>query len=217
MYEQVGKKWAVLALALSATAATGAVIAHGGSGSGMGSGQGMMSQGQGMMGGQGQGMMGQGMGQGMMGQGMGQGMMGHGMGQGMGPGMMGHGMMGHGMMGQGMGPGMMGQGMMGPYMSGVLGLSAEQREQLEGIQRENAGEHWQMMQEMQQHRRNMMEAYGQEAPDPGKVGDAFSRMMETRRDMIEQQVRMQNRMREVLTDEQRRQLQEMQRFHWSDQ
>ena len=201
MYEQISKKSAVLALALSATLASGAAIAHGGSGSGMGGGQGMMSQGQGMMGGQGQGMM---MGPGMMGQGMGPGMMG----QGMGPGMMGQGMMGQGMMGQ---------GMMGPYMSGVLGLSAEQREQLEGIQRENAGEHWQMMQEMQQHRRNMMEAYGQEAPDPGKVGDAFSRMMETRRDMIEQQVRMQNRMREVLTDEQRERMQEMQRFHWSDQ
>jgi Spy/CpxP family protein refolding chaperone len=132
--------------------------------------------------------------------------------------MMGQGMMGQGMMGQGMmGQGMMGQGMMGPYMSGVLGLSAEQREQLEDIQRENAGEHWQMMQEMQQHRRNMMEAYGQETPDPEAVGEAYARMMETRRGMIEQQVRMQNRMHEVLTDEQRQRLQEMQRFHWSGQ
>ncbi|MDZ7788337.1 MAG: periplasmic heavy metal sensor [Halofilum sp. (in: g-proteobacteria)] len=128
------------------------------------------------------------------------------MGQGMGP----------GMMGQGMGPGMMGQGMMGPYVSGVLGLSDDQRRQMEEIQRENASEHWQMMQEMQQHRGNMMEAYDQDAPDPDAVGDAFSRMMETRRGMIEQQVRMQNRMREVLTEEQRKRLDEMRRFNWSE-
>ncbi len=202
MYEPTSKKWAVLALTLSATIVSGAVVAHGGSGSGMSGGQGMMGSGQG-----GQGMMGHGQGHGMMG-GQGQGMMGGEnrsmMGQGMGQCMMGgqgHGMMGHGMMGQ---------GMTGPYMSGVLGLSAEQREQLEEIQRENASEHWQMMREMQQHRRNMMKAYGQDAPDPEEVGDAFSRMMETRRDMIEQRVRMQNRMREVLTDEQRKQLDEMQ-------
>jgi Spy/CpxP family protein refolding chaperone len=35
--------------------------------------------------------------------------------------------------------------------------------------------------------------------------------------MIEQRVRMQNRMREVLTDEQRERLSEMQRFHGSGQ
>jgi Spy/CpxP family protein refolding chaperone len=189
MYEPISKKCAVFALALSATLASGVVVAQSGSGSGMGAGQQMMGQGQGMMG------------PGMMGPGM------------MGPGMMGQGMMGQGMMG----PGMMGQGMMGPYVSGVLGLSDDQRGQMEEIQRENASEHWQMMQEMQQHRRNMMEAYDQDAPDPDEVGDAFSRMMETRRGMIEQQVRMQNRMREVLTEEQRKRLGEMRRFNWSDQ
>ncbi len=196
MYESISKKWTVLALAVSVAIVSGAVVAHGGSGSGMGGGQGMMGSGQ-----SGEGMKGHG--QGMMGQG--HGMMGQG-----------HGMMGgHGMPGQG--HGMMGQGMMDPYVSGVLGLSADQREQLEEIQRENAAEHWQMMQEMQQHRHNMMEAYGQDTPDPDEVGDAFSRMMETRRGMIEQRVRMQNRMREVLTDEQRERLGEMQRFHGSGQ
>ena len=203
MYEPISKKCAVFALALSATLASGVVVAQSGSGSGMGAGQQMMGQGQGMMG---PGMMGPGM--------MGPGMMGQGM---MGQGMMGQGMMGQGMMGQGMmGPGMMGQGMMGPYVSGVLGLSDDQRGQMEEIQRENASEHWQMMQEMQQHRRNMMEAYDQDAPDPDEVGDAFSRMMETRRGMIEQQVRVQNRMREVLTEEQRKRLDEMRRFNWSE-
>jgi len=176
MYEPISNKCAIFALALSATLASGAVVAQSGSGSGMGGGQQMMGQGHGMMG------------------------------QGMGP----------GMMGQGMGPGMMGQGMMGPYVSGVLGLSEDQRKQMEEIQRENASEHWQMMQEMQQHRGNMMEAYDQDAPDPDAVGDAFSRMMETRRGMIEQQVRVQNRMREVLTEEQRKRLDEMRRFNWSE-
>jgi hypothetical protein len=102
---------AVLALALSGTAALAQDDAQSSPGDGQQQQDQRMPRG-GMMGpGQGQGMMGPG--QGMMGQGrMGQGMYGPGQGQGM----YGPGMRGQGQMGPGGGQGMMGRGQMGPGM-----------------------------------------------------------------------------------------------------
>lgn len=178
------------------------VVAHG-TGDGQG---GRMMSGQGMMSGSqtGSGTMGPGM--------MGPDMMDRGM---MGPGMMGRGMMGQGMMGQGMmSQGMMGPGMMhggiGPYEAGVLGLSDEQRERLESIQRENAREHWQSMQEMHEQSEAMMELRRGEEVDPEALGRAFDDVAAIHRRMIVQQARMHNRMREVLTAEQRDMLEQMQ-------
>ncbi len=132
----------------------------------------------------------------------------------MGPGMMGPGMMGPGMMGPGMmGPGMMGPGMMhggiGPYEAGILGLSDEQRERLESIQRENAREHWQLMQEMHEQGGAMMELRRSEEIDPEALGRAFDEVAAVHRRMIVQQARAHNRMREVLTGEQREMLEQM--------
>lgn len=188
---------------LLALAASGATMAHrmgddddhgyGYGGHGMMGGQGMMQGGQ--------------IGSGMMGPGMmGPGMMGPGM---MGPGMMDPGMMGPGMMGPGMmGPGMM-QGGVGPYASGVLGLDDGQRERLEAIQRENAREHWQLMQEMHEHARAMMELRSGDEVDPEALGRTFDEFAAVHRRMLVQQARMHNRMRDVLTEEQRERLRQM--------
>lgn len=206
---------------LLALAASGATMAHrmgddddhGYGGHGMMGGQGMMQGGQAGPGMMGPGMMGPGtMGPGMMGPGtMGSGMMGPGM---MGSGMMGPGMMGSGMMSPGMmGPGMMSPGMMqggvGPYASGVLGLDDGQRERLEAIQRENAREHWQLMQEMHEHARAMMELRTGDEVDPEALGRAFDEVAAVHRRMLVQQARMHNRMRDVLTEEQRERLRQM--------
>ena len=136
----------------------------------------------------------------------------------MGPGMMGPNMMGgYGPMAPGMVPGGMMRGGIGPYEAGVLGLSDEQRRELESIQRENAREHWQLMQQMRDRRLEMMRLYRQGAPDPDAVGEAYAGMAEAQRRMLEQQARQHNRMREVLTEEQRQRLDAMQRFGWEDE
>ncbi len=185
---------AMAALVLLGVLASGGVLAHGGPD---------RDDRRGMMGGYG----GYGMGPGMMGgQGMGPGMMGHGMG----PGMMGPGMMGPGMMG----PGMMGG--IGPYAAGVLGLSDEQRQQLEAIQRDNAREHWQLMQELRERRHAMMDLYREGRVDPEEVGRAWEGMATAQRRMLEQRARMHNQMREVLTEEQRERLEEMRRYRYPD-
>jgi Spy/CpxP family protein refolding chaperone len=142
-----------------------------------------------------------------MGQGMGPG---YGMGQGMGPG---YGM-GPGRMG-GFGPGGMMRGGIGPYEAGVLGLDEGQRRELESIQRESARDHWQLMQELRARRIAMMQLYRDNpAPDPEAVGEAHEAWADAQRRMLEHQARVHNRMREVLTQEQRERLDEMQRFGW---
>ena len=129
-------------------------------------------------------------------------------GQGMGPGMMGG-------YGQGMGPGMMGGGI-GPYASGVLGLSEEQRNRLEEIQRENARQHWQLMQELREKRHAMMDLYREGRVDPEELGEAYDGVADAERRMLEHGARMRNRMHEVLTEEQRERLEEMRRYNDRD-
>ncbi len=179
-----------------------------GMGPGMMGGQGM---GPGMMGGygMGHGMMGnQGMGHGMMGsQGMGHGMMG---GQGMGHGMMGGQGMGHGMMGnQGMGPGMMGNQGMGPdMMAGGLDLSSEQRKQISRIQTTLRKQNWTLQGEIIDAQGALFELYADETPDAKKIGAVYGKIFDFRRQMIEAAIEAQIRQRAVLTEEQRKQLQQ---------
>jgi len=136
-----------------------------------------------------------------------------------GPGMMGgHGMMGgSGMVGgRGMTAGcrmMAGPRGIGPYMAGVLELTDEQREQLDAVQRRNAREHWQLRQQMREHRATMAALWRENAPDPDTVGDAHRRMSETGRRMLELRARMQGEVHDILTAEQRDRLREMRRFH----
>lgn len=169
-------------------------------------------QGRGGHGGMGPGMMqGHGGHHGGMGPGMMQGHGGHH--GGMGPGMMhGHGGMGAGMMG-GMGPGGMMRGGISPYEAGVLGLDADQQRRLEDIQREAAREHWQLMQEQHRRRGEMMQLYrGEGAPEPEALGEAYGRMADAQRRMLEHRARVHQRMRAVLTEEQRERLEQMRRF-----
>ncbi|MCE8002770.1 Spy/CpxP family protein refolding chaperone [Billgrantia ethanolica] len=188
--------------------ATGLALAIGSTASSLTFAQGM-GQGGGMMsGGMGPGMMGGGMGPGMMGGGMGPGMMGGGMG----PGMMGGGM-GPGMMGGGMGPGMMGGGMMPcPMMDDGKGmmqmLEPEQRNEMRELMREHRPAQFERMGQLMNLRDDLMAAMHGERPDPEEVQAIHAQMAELHGEMMAEMVRMRNAMHDLLTDEQREQLQQ---------
>ncbi|HSH47810.1 MAG TPA: Spy/CpxP family protein refolding chaperone, partial [Halomonas sp.] len=206
------------AIALAAglsIAASGAVSAQQGNmGPGMmgygqgGTGPGMMGYGQG---GTGPGMMGYGQG------GMGPGMMGYGQG-GTGPGMMGYGRggMGPGMMGYGqggMGPGMMGYGPggMGPCMMGygvIQGLDAEQRNQMRELMQQHRPAQFERMGKMMDLRMELMAAMEADAPDAEQIRSLYGQMGELRGEMMAEMARMRASMFDLLTDEQREQLQQ---------
>lgn len=164
------------------------------------SGWGMMGYGRGMPGGYGPGM-------GMMG--------GYGPGAGMGLGMMGgYGPgAGMGMMG-GYGPGAgMGMGMMGGYGMGMgpmhmLDLSKEQRRKMNAISSELRKQHWQDMGKMMEQMDRLTELYDEDRPDPKAIGKAQADIDAIRRKMLESGVAARNRINDLLTDEQRQELQQ---------
>ncbi|MBA2779572.1 Spy/CpxP family protein refolding chaperone [Billgrantia kenyensis] len=183
--------------------ATGLAVAIGSTASSL-----AFAQEMGQGGGMGPGMMGGGMGPGMMGGGMGPGMMGGGMG----PGMMGGGM-GPGMMGGSMGPGMMGGGMMPcPMMESgkgmMLMLEPEQRIEMRELMRDHRPAQFERMGQLMNLRDDLMEAMHSERPDPDEVQAIHAQMAELHGEMMAEMVRMRNAMHDLMTDEQRQQLQQ---------
>lgn len=199
---------AVLGVLTAITLATTSTIALAdaddyGPGYGSGMGPGMMGPGYGYG-------HGYGMGPGMMGgyYGMGPGMMGpgYGMGHGMGPGMMGgyYGM-GPGMMGNGYGYGMH-PGTMGTEPLEMLNLTDAQRSKIAQIRDNVRKKNWPLMGQMMDEQSQLQQLYATETPDPKKVGEAYSKLSELRRQMIENSVEARNQMLAVLTPEQRKEL-----------
>ncbi len=189
------------------TLALGLALAFGVSGTGVALAQGMPdnqpSQGGGMM----SGSSGQG--------GMAPGMMGGGQG-GMGPGMMG-GMMsgGQGGMGPGMMKGMMGGGMMPCPMMGGAGmgmmeemLEPEQRDEIRELMQEHRPAQFERMGRLMNLRDDLMVEMHDERPDPEEVKTLHGQMAELHGEMMAEMVRMRNAMHDLLTDEQRQQLQQ---------
>ncbi|SFU96286.1 Spy/CpxP family protein refolding chaperone [Halomonas korlensis] len=135
---------------------------------------------------------------------------------GMDPGMMG-GMMGDGQ--GGMGPGMM-RGMMGgemmpcPMMGGAgMGmmqemLDPEQRDEMRALTQEHRPAQFERMGRLMNLRDDLMTEMRGERPDPEKVQALHGRMAELHGEMMAERVRMQNAMHDLMTDEQRQQLQQ---------
>jgi len=166
-----------------------------------------------------------GMGPGMMwgGGGYGPGMMGGYGGYGMGPGMMGGGYgYGPGMMGgYGMGPGMMGGGygygpgmMMGYGALHGLDLSDEQRAKIDKIFDTERKQHWGIMGQMLEEQNKLRDLYNADQPDPKKVGAVYGQIAKLQQQMLETHVQASNQMQQVLTKEQREQLQQWRRGGW---
>ena len=132
-----------------------------------------------------------------MGYGMGPGMMGgYGMGYGMGPGMMG---------GSGMGYGM-GPGMMYGYGGQALGLSVQQRENIAGIWNQSMQQSWPVMGELREQNFQLARLMNQETPDRADIDKAYRRMSDLRRKLLDQRLQARQRMLQVLTADQRKQL-----------
>ena len=165
---------------------------------------------------------GYGMGPGMMGRGYGPGMMygdqdGYGSGYGMGPGMMGG-------YGYGMGPGMMGgygsgmgSGMMGGYgmghgmMMGIgpvwaMDLKDNQRRAIDNIMREQHAQNWPLMTAMFADYGKLRELYSAENLDAGAIGKVYDDLFKNQRTMIENGIKMRNRIYDQLSKEQKEQL-----------
>jgi Spy/CpxP family protein refolding chaperone len=156
----------------------------------------------GMMGrgGYGPGMMGGGYGPGMMGGGYGMGMMGGGYSMGMMGGGYGMGMMG------GYGRGMMGGYGMGP-MHG-LELSKQQRDKINAIHDDLRKQNWQRMGKMMDAMSRMRALYQSDTPDPKAIGKAFAEISDIKRQMLEARVAAHNKLNQVFTAEQRKELRE---------
>ena len=137
----------------------------------------------------------------------GAGMMGPGMGMmgGMGGGMMGPGMGGMGMMGMGPGAGM------GMHPFAMLDLTSDQRTKLGKIQDETRKRHWDLMGKLFDEQARLRDVYATERPDPKQVGQVYGNIAKLQQQMAEIATDAHNRMFDVLTKEQRDQLQQMRR------
>lgn len=142
------------------------------------------------MGGQGQGcaMMQRGAMEGMGGQGQGCPMMG------------GMDMMGSGSM-------MGGMGMMGSSpMMGGMGLSSEQQTQVQRVHRDLRRQNWENMGRLMEAQEDLQELLAADSPDASAIGEAYARIAELKRPMIEARIKAMNEVRGLLTDEQREQM-----------
>ncbi len=114
----------------------------------------------------------------------------------------GHGRMGgHGMMhGRGMMGGAMGK-LTTPYVAGVLGLSEEQTQRIEDIQRSNAREHWSLTQQMRERHRALMGLMRESAPDPQALAEAHDQASAAHRQLLVLQAEIRREVLGVLDDD----------------
>ncbi len=133
-----------------------------------------------------------------------------------GPGMMGgyggQGMMGPGMMGGYGGQGMMGPGMIGPGMMmggyGNLNLTPDQQNKMLEIQKKLDQQRWDLMGRMHQQGYQGMHAYKDGKFDEAGARRQYEVMSVMHKQMFELMVQGQKEMDEVLTPDQRKQMQQ---------
>jgi periplasmic protein CpxP/Spy len=87
-------------------------------------------------------------------------------------------------------------------------LSAEQREELRQLMQEHRPAQFERMGHARNLREDLMAELQQDRPDPDAVREIHGRMAEIHGEMMVERVRMRNAMYDLLTDEQRGQLQQ---------
>jgi Spy/CpxP family protein refolding chaperone len=115
------------------------------------------------------------------------------------------------MMGGGMGVGSCGMmgggaGMMGYGAFGALDLTKDQQARINKIQDDMRKQHWAIMGKMMDEQSKLRDLYAEEKLDAKKIGAVSDAVYALRKQMIESRIEATNRMREVLTKEQREQL-----------
>ena len=115
------------------------------------------------------------------------------------------------MMGGGMGPGSCGMsggsmGMMGYGSFSSLDLTKDQQAKINKIQDELRRQHWAVMGKMMDEQTKLRDLYDEEKLDAKKISAVSDAIHVLRKQMIESRIDAYNRMREVLTKEQREQL-----------
>lgn len=130
---------------------------------------------------------------------------------------MGQGMMSNsGMMGDGMGMmrsnrGMMGHGRKGNMrtrmdMINMLELSDEQQKKAIEIQRELRKQRWAVMGQIMDEKDKLTDLYDQEIRDPKAIGNVYSNIFNLKKILIEDNLVAGNKARQLLNEEQRKQL-----------
>lgn len=123
------------------------------------------------------------------------------------------------MMGGGSGSGcgmgvMQGMGMMGPGVFGGLDLSTEQRTKINKIQDDMRKQHWALMGKIMEEQAKLRDLYDEDLLEAKKIAAVSDSIHAYRKQMIESRIDAFNRMREVLTKEQREQLAKLRRGGW---
>ena len=107
-----------------------------------------------------------------------------------------------------------GMGMMCAGAFGALDLTQDQRTKINKIQDELRKQHWAVMGKMMDEKAKLRDLYEAEKPDAKKIGAVSDYLQVLRKQMIESRVDAYNHMREVLTKEQREQLNKLPRGSW---
>ena len=108
----------------------------------------------------------------------------------------------------------MGPGMMGYRAYSQLNLSDTQRNEINKILDQERRSHWAVMGKMMDQQDKLRDLYEKQEPDPKAVGAVYAAIANLRQQMIETHIAAQNRIDQLLTKEQRDELQQMRRGGW---
>ena len=97
-------------------------------------------------------------------------------------------------------------GMMGYGAIGALDLTKDQRAKINKIQDDMRKQHWALMGKMMDEQTKLRDLYDEEKLDAKKISAVSDAVHALRKQMMESRIEATNRMREVLTKEQREQL-----------
>jgi Spy/CpxP family protein refolding chaperone len=109
---------------------------------------------------------------------------------------------------------MQGMGKMGPGAFGGLDLTAEQRTKINKIQDEMRKQHWALMGKIMEEQAKLRDLYDEDLLEAKKITAVSDVIHAYRNQMIESRIDAFNRMREVLTKEQREQFTKLRRGGW---
>ena len=118
------------------------------------------------------------------------------------------------MMGGGYGP-MMGDmmgGGFGPMMGGMMGgfygldLSKDQRAKIRSLHHAVRKQNMELMSKLMDSRDKLAELYDTAKPDPDKIGKVYDEIFKIRREMIQQHLKVRNKIYDLLTEDQRKEI-----------